>query len=108
MDQNPNTKKNHTIKIVLVSLGVLVALFVLARYVVFKNEFEEFGDGLERIEQWQTEYKRNNPEASKEEMDAAFRAGIEDLDKWKLDYMAANPGATEEDAEAEFNRLWSK
>ena len=104
----PNPKKNQTLKIILIVIGVIIIAFVLARYVVFKSQFEEFGAGIQRIEQWQTEYKRTHPDATKEEMNAAFKSGIDNLSQWKTDYKNANPGATDAEADAAFNELWNK
>ena len=58
---------------------ILVAVILLARYVVFKDKFEEMGEGLERIGTWQENYKREHPNATKAEMDAAFDASSDGL-----------------------------
>lgn len=103
----PQSKK-RVLKIILVIALILATAGILARFVIFKTQFAEFGDGLARIEQWQTEYKKTHPNASKEEMDAAFRTGIDNIAKWKAEYKAAHPGTTDAEADAEFNRLWNK
>lgn len=107
--QTPKSfKNNRALRVIMLIIGLILVLFLLARYIFIKQEVDEYSAGLEQIEQWQTEYKRTHPNASKEEMDQAFRAGIDNFEKWKSDYKSANPGATNSDAEAEFNRLWNK
>ncbi len=110
MENSPSQprSKKRVLKIILAIVLILVAAGALARFVIFKTQFEQWGAGLERIEQWQTEYKKTHPNASKEEMDAAFRTGIDNITKWKAEYKAAHPGATDAEADAEFNRLWNK
>lgn len=96
-----NTMRNSIIGIVAV-----IAVILLARYVVFAKQFEDWGAGLQRIEDWQTQYKKDHPDATKEEMDAAFDAGIANLKVWKEQYKKDHPGSTDADAEAAFNAAW--
>ena len=95
-----------TQKVLLTVLGI-IALVLLARYVVFKKDFEEWGQGLERIEDWQTDYKQQNPNATEEQMDADFNAGISNIEKWEADYKAKNPDATDAEVKAAFEAMWS-
>jgi hypothetical protein len=96
-------KTSHKI---LIAVLAIVVLGLLARYVVFKEKFEEWGAGLERIEQWQADYKRDHPNATEAEMDAAFEASIADIKVWKEQYKRENPGATDADADAAFEAAW--
>ncbi|HEY0980297.1 MAG TPA: hypothetical protein VGE18_02730 [Candidatus Paceibacterota bacterium] len=92
---------------VLVGILIIIVIALLARYVVFKEKFDEWGAGLQRIEDWQTEYKQKNPNASKEEMDAAFEAGMDNITEWKAEYKRDNPGATDAEADAAFSAMWN-
>lgn len=91
-----------------VILGVLIfiILALLARYVIFAEKFNEWGAGLNRISEWEEEYRRNNPNATKEEVDAAFKSSIFNITVWKEKYKQENPGATDADADAAFNAAW--
>ncbi|MGL5830791.1 MAG: hypothetical protein ACRCZE_01435 [Candidatus Altimarinota bacterium] len=105
------TKQSGSRKIlkgVLIAIVVLVGGFLLCRYVFFAEAFDKWGEGLENISEWQENYKAENPEATKEQMDAAFSQGIADLEKWRADYKAANPGATEEDVDAAWRKAWNQ
>jgi len=93
---------------VLMTVLAIIALFLIARYVVFKKHFDEWGRGLERIEEWQTDYKTKNPDATDEQMDADFEAGISNINKWEADYKVENPDATDEEVKAAFDAMWSK
>ena len=88
-------------KIAIVVL-VLIVLGLLARYVVFKDAVDEWGAGLERVGTWQEEYRRENPGATDEEVDAAFRAGMANITVWQERYMRENPDATKEEMDAAF------
>ena len=96
-------KKSH--KIVLGVLAVIV-LLIIARYTVFADQFDEWGAGVERISEWEQEYRSKNPNATDEEVDAAFDAGIANIKIWMEQYKQEHPGATDADAEAAFNAAW--
>lgn len=98
---------NKTSKIIIGILVVLV-LVLLARYVVFKGSFDKWGNDLERIGTWQDDYKKQHPDATKEETDAAFESGIANLEKWKVEYKQKNPDATDAQIDAAFNAQWKK
>lgn len=85
--------------IIIAVLGILV-LLLLARYVVFDEQFEEWGEGVERIGEWEENYRTENPNATDAEVDAAFEAGIAEMDLWIESYKRENPGATDAEAEA--------
>lgn len=93
-----------------VFIGVLIfiILVLLARYIVFTEKFDEWGAGLERISEWETDYKRSNPNATDAEVKAAFESAIANITVWKEKYKQENPGATDEDADAAFNKAWGK
>lgn len=98
-------KKNNKI---IITVIVAVVLVFLAVRVVFDKQFDEWGDGLEKIGIWQDQYKKDHPNATKAEMDAAFDGWMQGLVKWKADYMRDNPGATDAQADAAFKAAWDK
>ena len=85
----------------------LVVLALAARYVVFKEQFEQWGEGVERVSEWEENYRADHPNASDAEVDAAFKAGIADITVWKEQYKQERPGATDADADAAFNAVWA-
>ncbi len=95
--------KTHKI---IIGVLVVIVLALLARYVVFAEQFDEWGAGLERISDWEENYRREHPNATDEEVDAAFEAGIANIKVWKEQYKRDNPGATDADADAAFNAAW--
>lgn len=97
---------SNTLRITLITVATLVVLTLFARYVVFREQFEEWGEGLQRIEDWQTQYKKDHPDATKDEMDAAFEEGIRVIGEWKAQYKRDHPGATDADADAAFEAMW--
>ena len=97
----------NTTQKVLMTLLALVALVLLARYVVFKKHFDEWGAGLQRVEEWQNDYKQQNPDATKEQMDADFNAGISNIEQWEADYKVDHPDATDAEVDAAFEAMWS-
>lgn len=103
-----NTIKSHrnVYLIIIVLLGVLV-VGLLSRFVFFSTYFDKLDQGLQNIIEWQDNYKAEHPDATKEEMDAAFRAGIDNLEKWKIEYKAKNPGATDAEADAALDALFN-
>ena len=92
---------------ILLYIGIAVILLG-ALYFIFQKDIQKFGDWLERMDERKQEYKRNNPNASKSEMDAAFSKGINDLEKRKEWYQKDNPDATESDIEKAWNDAWGK
>lgn len=92
---------------VLIIVLIIITVGLLTRYVVFKKDFDQWSQGLEHIERWQTEYKAKNPDATEEQMNADFHAGINSVKKWEADYKAEYPGATNEEVKAAFEAQWS-
>ena len=88
-------------------IGILVAIVtaLLARYVIFREEIDAWGEGLERIGDWQEEYRRQNPDATDAEMDAAFEEGIRNIEAWKAQYRNEHPDATEAEIDAAFEAM---
>lgn len=80
---------------------------LLARFVLFREQFDNWSAGLERIGQWQDNYKTEHPEATKDQMDTQFRISIEALEKWKADYKAGHPNATDAEVSAAFDAAWA-
>lgn len=102
-----HTHMNPTLRTVLIVVAVLAALLLLARYVVFKDAFEEWGAGLERVGAWQDDYRKEHPDATDEEVDAAFKAGIANLAVWRERYKQQHPEATDADIDAAFSAQFS-
>lgn len=92
---------------IIITILTIIVLALLARYVVFKEKFDEMGAGLQRIENWQNDYKAKNPNATKEEMDAAFDGGMANMKVWKEKYKQDNPNATDADADAALKAQFS-
>lgn len=78
---------------------------MLARYVVFKTQFEERGAGLERISERQENYKKEYPDATKEQMDQARREGMSAIEQRQAEYKENNPNATDEEMDQAWNAL---
>lgn len=97
---------SSTTRNVLITIGVIIVALVLARYTVFKEAIDEWGAGLERIGAWEDQYRRENPDATDEEVDAAFRAGIANIEAWQADYKAKHPNATDAEVNAAFEAMW--
>jgi len=93
-------------KIVIWILLVIIAALLLVRYVLFPENFAERSAWLQRIQDRQTQYKIDNPNATKQEMDKAFEEDVNSLKAWKEDYKANNPWATDADADQAFNEAW--
>lgn len=91
---------------VLTTIFIFITLGLLARYVVFKTQFDNWSEGVARIEEWQTNYKRENPTATKQEMDADFNTGIANIKAWEESYKQEHPGATDSEVDAAFNAQW--
>lgn len=77
-------------------------------YAVFQDDIQDFGKWLERVGERQENYKKENPNATKQEMDNAFNDGINSLQKWSDDYKADHPGASDADVEKAWNDAWGK
>jgi hypothetical protein len=101
------TYMNSTTRNILIVVAVLAALVLLARYVVFKEQFEEAGAGLERVGAWQDSYRAEHPDATDEEVDAAFRAGIANIEVWQARYKQEHPEATKAEMDAAFSAQFS-
>lgn len=101
---------NKTQKILTVSLIVVavVAIGLLARFVVFKKQFDAWGQGLERIGTWQENYKKEHPNATQADMDKDFDNGMAGLKVWKDKYQAEHPNATDVEIDTAFNAQWNK
>lgn len=91
-------------------MGILViaVLVLLARFVVFKKQFDNWEEGIDRIDTWEVEYKKEHPNATKEDTDKAFDDGMSSLKKWQDEYMKNNPGATKAEMDAAFNAAWNQ
>jgi hypothetical protein len=96
-------KKMHKI---LVAVAALVVILLLARYVIFADQFNKWNAGLQRVGEWQNTYRQQHPGATDAEVNAAFNAGIGNLTVWKEQYKQQHPGATDADADAAFNAAW--
>lgn len=97
---NKNTK---IVIIVLLSLAVML----LAARVVFDKQFDEWGNGLKKIETWQDQYKKDHPDASKDEMDRDFKSGMQGLENWKKEFLRDHPDATEDEIKEAFDAIWN-
>lgn len=97
---------NSTTKNVLIAIVVIIVALVLARYTIFKDAIDEWGAGLERIGAWEDQYRRENPDATDEQVDAAFRAGIANIEVWKAQYKKDHPEATDAEVNAAFEAMW--
>lgn len=93
-------------KHIILAVLTLIVVVLAARYVVFKDRFEEWGQGLERIEDWERNYRAEHPDATDAEVEAAFDAGIADIRVWKERYKREHPGATDTEADAAFEAAW--
>ena len=92
---------------IIVILSILL-IILLIRFVIFKNQFEKLGEGLKRVDIWQENYKKEHPDATKQDMDAAFKAGITNIDVWQENYKKEHPDATDEDVSTAFNNAWNQ
>lgn len=99
---------SKTSKNVLIAIGVVIVALILARYTIFKDAVDEWGEGLERIGAWEDQYRQQNPNATDEEVDAAFRAGIANIEAWQEQYRREHPGATEAEMNAAFEAMWNR
>ena len=103
MDNQTSTQKNNSRILIYVAIGVLALGLA---YAIFQKDIQEFGKGLEDIGQRQENYKRDNPNATKKDMDDAFTNNMDSLKKWSDDYKKKNPGATDADVDKAFKDAW--
>lgn len=82
---------------------VLVIIIVLLTFrIVFDSKFKD----LDNLIQWEKDYKIANPDASKEEIDKAFKDGFKGLEKWINEYKKDHPNATDEEIDRAFKDAW--
>ena len=93
--------------VLMIILGLVVA-GVLARFVFFKDEFEQRSADMEKLGQWEAQYKADHPNATKADMDAAFKDGIDTMAQRKTDWLADHPGATEAEADVALEEAFKK
>lgn len=103
MDNQTSIQKNNSRLFVYIAIGVLALGLV---YAIFQKDINEYGKGLERIGERQENYKKDNPNATKEDMDKAFTDGIDGLEKWSNEYKRDHPGATDADVDNAWNAAW--
>jgi len=99
---------SKTLRTTIIAIVAVIAIILLAHYVVFADQFKTWGEGLQKIEAWQTQYKKGHANATKSEMDAAFEAGIDNIKAWQDQYQKDHPGATKAEMDAAFNAMWNK
>ena len=102
-EQNKEAIKNTVIVVL-----VVLALGLLARYVFFAPQMEKMGDDLERIGEWEDNYKAENPDASNKDVSDAFEDGMSNLQERTEKYKAEHPGATDEEIDAAFKAAWGE
>ncbi len=96
------------IKNSLIIVGLIVVIVLLARFVFFKKHFEELSAKFDSMQQWQDDYRKNNPTATKEQEDAAFKAGIANIEVWQAEFKKDHPDATKAEMDAAFNAMFKK
>ncbi len=94
-------------KLLIILLG-LVIIGLLARYVVFKDAIDQRWADLEKLGQREEQYKKDHPNATKADMDAAFKDGIDTMSQRKEDWKADHPGASDADADAALEEAFRK
>ena len=92
---------------ILIIVLVIIILALLARFVIFKNQFNSLGENLEQIGERQDNYKKENPDASKEQINQTREQGMDNIKKREEDYKAQHPDATDEDIQQARDNLWS-
>ncbi len=97
---------NKTSKIVIIILIVICTL-LLIRFVVFKKAFDQFGKDLENMGTWEKDYKKEHPDATKAEIDAAFTSSMDGLKKWQDSYKQEHPNATKSEIDTAFKAQWN-
>lgn len=93
---------NKTSKIIIAILVIIILAFI-SRYIIFKNQFDAWSQGLERINTWETQYKVEHPNATKSETNAAFNNSIGNIETWKENYKQEHPNATDAQINAAFD-----
>lgn len=93
------SKKN-----VLIMAVLLIVVAVLLVRVIFDKNF----DDLKNLAEWQKNYKIENPDATEEEMDEAFKEGMKGLEEWVNNYKIEHPDATDEEIDQAFKDAWGK
>ncbi len=81
---------------------------LVCRFIIFKDQFAAWGEGLERIDAWEAQYQIDHPGATKAEMDKAFSEGIDNIQAWKENYKKDHPNATETEINNAFEAAWDK
>lgn len=87
-------------KVLIVILVIIIA--ILTFRVVFDSKFDDF----DKLVKWEEEYKIANPDATKEEIDKAFKDGFKGLEEWTTNYKKDNPDATDAEIEQAFKEAW--
>lgn len=105
-----NQKTKDWIKIITIILIIgLVWLFI--KLVFFGEKLNEYGASLDTMDQRKQQYTTQNPNATSEQVDAAFEKGLSDIEQRKAFYKIDNPWASDKDAERAldkaYNNLWS-
>lgn len=93
---------------VLMTILIIIVIGLLARFVVFKTQFDKWGKGLEQVGSWQEDYKTKHPNATKQDMNEAFDGGMANLKQWQEKYQSEHPNATEAEIDAAFKEQWSQ
>lgn len=96
-----------TQKILMTALIVVVVVLV-ARFVVFKSQFDKWGEGLERVDSWQNDYKAEHPNATTEDMNKDFDKGMANLKVWQDKYKSEHPNATDVEMNTAFEAQWNQ
>lgn len=91
---------------ILMAVLIVIVIVLLARFVVFKKQFDNWGEGLKQVGSWQENYKASNPNATKKDVGDAFDKDMAGLKEWKNKYKSEHPDATEVEIEAAFNAAW--
>lgn len=100
------TKSSKLLSYVLFVI-IFIILSLIFSLVFFKTQFDNFGEGIERMEKWKVEYKKDNPNASDEEVDKKLDENLNSLSEWMKTYKKENPGSTDEDAKKAWENAWS-
>ncbi|MFN7160547.1 MAG: hypothetical protein ACK4NC_02965 [Candidatus Gracilibacteria bacterium] len=91
---NSSTTRNLLLAI-FAGILVIATIFLLSRYVFFKPQFDKWEQDLNNLATWEQEYRLTHPNATDEEVDAAFKTGIAGMEQWKKEYKASHPTATD-------------
>lgn len=102
---SPKTKKVLIASFIVFDIVVLLAI---AGFVVFKDQFDTWGRGLENMSDWKENYKQDNPGSTDAEADAALKKSFAEIELWKEEYKRKNPGATDQEADKAWSATWEK